>query len=876
MGFLRDPLQLLRRLAARARRARLDDELRDEIAQHIAMRERQLIDAGMNPSDAAYEARRMFGNALAVRERAQHVWSLGAVETLAQDVRFAGRLFSRTPAFTATVVLSLALGIGAAAAVFQFADALLFRPLSVRAAGELWSFRAVQRLGAAEKIVGGVDDVTFARMQAQGAFAQVAGSRAVPEVTVQDPSWSAAVRAEAVSSNYFEVLGLGLATGSFPAHPATATGVVPVMLSERLWRGAFSADAGAIGRLIAVNGRPAVISGVLRGFRGLNVDQPADLFVPLAASAALNYIADAPIRLVLRVGKETSSAEAEQRLAALYQATSDKIIPGAHVVVQLLPAGHGLSAARDRLARPAMLGLTLAFVLLLMASANAGGLLLARLASRRGEFAVRLAIGAGRARLVRQLMVEALLLGVFAAAAGLCAGSVGGPLLAASIPSATPIDYDLRVDGRLLAFTAATSLIAALTAVGASVLRLVRADVSALLASESRTMLPGSRRSTRLLIAAQITCTMLLLVGAAALTRTLLNLRDVPAGFAVHELFAIDIDAGGSANDPAAVTDYLARLLDAVSTAPLVASASLAQFGLMVDGQTTGTIRVSGFNPPSDEDRWVRMYFVGPRYFETVGMPLLLGRDVQASDGAGRERVAVVNERLAKFYFGSASAAIGQLVNENVRIVGIAADAQYDTLRDEPARVMFVPYVQAPPRQRMTVLVRPAGDRTACLRSVQGVLKVFDSRLRPRVTTGETWVSAALARERFLASVALILSVLASCLACAGLYAAVASATAQRKGEIALRMALGASRAGIVSVILDDPLRTTLAGIVTGGAAAALLTRVAGSFLFGVPLVDLPAIALCGLLLVVVALLAAIGPALRAADVDPASALRSV
>jgi ABC-type antimicrobial peptide transport system permease subunit len=189
---------------------------------------------------------------------------------------------------------------------------------------------------------------------------------------------------------------------------------------------------------------------------------------------------------------------------------------------------------------------------------------------------------------------------------------------------------------------------------------------------------------------------------------------------------------------------------------------------------------------------------------------------------------------------------------------------------------MFVPYVQAPPRQRMTVLVRPAGDRTACLRSVQEVLKVFDSRLRPRVTTGETWVSAALARERFLASVALILSVLASCLACAGLYAAVASATAQRKGEIALRMALGASRAGIVSVILDDPLRTTLAGIVTGGAAAALLTRVAGSFLFGVPLVDLPAIALCGLLLVVVALLAAIGPALRAADVDPASALRSV
>lgn len=847
------------------------------MAQHMEMRRQQLVDNGMDPRDAAFEARRMFGNTALIRDDVRDGWGFRAIDTLAQDVRFATRLLRRAPVFTATAVLALAAGIGASAAVFSVADAVLFRSLPVRAPEELQSFRAVQTLGAASKIVSGVDPATFAEIQRAAGFAQFAGYRLLEDVTLTTDAGSspALLRAELVSSNYFSLLGTRVVTGRLIGAEDAGAGVIPAVVSERLWRTGFNRDPRVIGRTMAVNGARVQITGVVRGFRGVVADSPADLFLPFAAAGAVEGPSSGPIRLVARLAPGIRRGEAEHQMAILYANASPARIPGAVVRVELPSAQRGVSETRASLEHPLELALALVAVLLLVASANTGGLLLARLASRQGEFGVRIALGAGRGRLVRQLLVETLLLAAMAAAAGLVVAGVAGPLLVRSIPFTMPLDYELRVDWRLTGFTVAVSAGATAAAAAASLFRLLRADPASMLAADARTVVGSPGRVAGALIAAQVACSLLLLVGAAGLTKTLLNLRSVPAGFNARETFAVDLNTAGRVADPGRSREYLMRLHERVAAAPFVASATFAQFRLMAGGTTTGTVTFSGFTPAEDEDRWVRMYFVGPQYFETLGMPLLLGRDLEAGDRHGRERVAVVNERFAAFYFGTGSAAIGRIVNGNVRIVGVAANARYDTLRDEPARVMFVPYAQAPHRAAMTLLVRAAGDRRAAIRTVMEAIHTHDPGLKTSVTTGTDWVSATLGREQFAASIALVLSVLAIFLACAGLYAAVSHAVSQRRGELAVRLALGATPADVIRLVIREPLRTTLLGVAAGVPATYAVMRAAASLLFDVPSFDAAAIGSCGLALMAVAAIAALAPAIRAARINPVTVLRA-
>jgi hypothetical protein len=300
----------------------------------------------------------------------------------------------------------------------------------------------------------------------------------------------------------------------------------------------------------------------------------------------------------------------------------------------------------------------------------------------------------------------------------------------------------------------------------------------------------------------------------------------------------------------------------------------MAQLGIFATGSTVGSVQVPGFTPASDEDRITRMFFVGPDYFETLGMRILAGRGLSARDGVGPVRTAVVNERFATFYFGSVTGAMDRIVNRDVRIVGIVADALYNTLRDEPARAMFVPYEQVR-RPAMAHIVRAAGDPAATMRAARDAVMAHDPRLRPRIATAEELMTLSLARERFFASIAWTLSALALILACAGLYAAVAYGVSQRRGELAVRIALGASPRDLMSLVLRDPLVTTVVGIAAGVPGAYIVMRSAASLLFGVSPFDLPTIGLCGIALVTVGVLAAAWPARRALAIDPVAALRS-
>ena len=866
-----------RRLRAWLTRGRRDDELRAEIADHVERRRQQLVNEGMDPAHAALEARRMFGNVMAIREEARDMWSYRWIDTLAQDVRFGARLLLRTPLFTSVAVLSLAVGLGAAVAVFNVADAVLFRPLSVREPESLRGFQVDLRMGGAGKSTNGVPETGLAALQSGSDFADFIGFRVADDVALAGPpgARSRATRVEFGSTNYFDVLGVAAIVGRLPTSADSRTSPTPIVITERLWRAAFEADAAIAGRAVTLNGHPAMITGVVRRFTGLVADRPADVFAPLESVSAIDpTLSNFVVVVVARLRPGVSVPVAEQKLASLYRIAMPGPTKGAQLRASMPSASRGVSGARGALERPLWLGLALVAILVVVACANTGGLMLSRFVSRQTEFGVRVAIGAGRWRLVRQLAVEALLVSAAAAAVALLVGWFSAPMLMRAMPeTGSQVAFELRFDSRLVLFTLLLAVVCAGGAAAASLVRVWRSDPSILLTGESRSVVAGSRRITRVLIAAQVACSLLLVVGAVSMARTLVNLRRVPLGFDASRTFVVNVNAAGL-TDPSTMSSYHARLHERLAAVPGVERSTMAQMGILSSGSTVGSVQVPGFTPATDEDLISRMFFVGPDYFETLGMRILAGRGLSAGDGVGPVRTAVVNEQFATFYFGSVSGAMDRIVNRDVRIVGIVADALYNTLRDEPVRAMFVSYEQVR-RPAMAHIIRAAGDPAATMKAAREAVLAHDPRLRPRIATADELMTVSLARERFFASIAWALSGLALILACAGLYAAVTYAVSQRRGELAVRIALGASPRDVMSLVLRDPLTTTIVGIVVGVPGVYIVMRSAASLLFGVSPFDLPTIVLCGIALVTVGVLAAAWPARRALAIDPVAALRS-
>ena len=864
----------MRRITACIRRHRLDDDLRAEIADHLARRERDLVDQGMDPREAASEARRLFGNAAIVREDARELWTFRWLESLLQDVRFATRLLARTPLFTAVAVLSLGTGICSSVAVFTVADAVLFRSLEVKAPEQLRAFRGTVRLGGASKGLSGVDAPTLASLQKAVDFADLVGFRTASGVSLVSAGASPhPVRMEVVTGNYFAAVGPRVFSGRAIGEADDRGSPAAVVISERLWRRQFGRDPSVLGRLITLNGEQAVVVGIVERFGGLVADRRADVFAPLSAGARIDpTTASNPAVLVARLSPRTSVEAAEARLAALLMGAGSSLFRAGELQVELLDASRGISDVRSSAERPLHLGLALVGVLLLIACANTAGLLLARFVSRQTEFGVRAAIGAGRARLARQLVIEAMVLAVVAAAVGLAAGWAAAPLLIRAMPEGSSVSgFELRFDWRLVAFTATVAIACAGGAAGASLLRL-RHGHPVLAGGGTRSVTGGQQRLSHALIAAQVACSLLLVVGAVAMWRTLDNLRSVPPGFDLERTFVVTVNATGllRGGDAAA---YHAQLRHRISGAHGVAGATMAQLGLLTEAATTGTVTVAGFTSSSDEDRWTRMFFVGPDYFETVGMPIVRGRGITAQDD--KARVAVVNEQFARFYFGGTDSAVGRIVNTDVHIIGVVADARYSTLRGPAPRAMFVPYAPVQ-RSQMAHIVRAEGDPAAAMRAVREAVAAHDARLRPGFSTARHLLSASMARERFFAAIAGVLSAFALLLACAGLYAAVAYGVSQRTSELAVRIALGAAPRDILGLMLKGPLQTTLAGIALGAPGSYLMLRSASSLLFGVRPFEPAALLACGGALLAAALAAAFWPARRATLIDPAAAFRNL
>ncbi len=911
---------LMLRLRALLGRGRAEGELDEELHFHMEMEARKERAAGMADADARHVARMRFGGVEQVREECRDVRGLTLLENLARDVRYGTRMLWKTPGFTAIAVLSLAIGIGANTAVFSLLDAVMLRMLPVRNPEQLvvakWGAHADLSLSATWA-TGGDDGhggwtrnvfswKMFSEMRSHSrTLADAMGFSPVGPVNVAVGNRAMSIGAMVVSGNYFQALGVGTVIGrAISEDDDTADGLPSAVISYRFWERAFGLDPSAIGRTLYVNGQPCVVIGVApKGFFGVSAGgflrtPSVDLMLPIrarerlegAGHQRLEWFGDDLfwIQVMGRVNAGAASqarSQATTELAAIVAAyipeENRKELGSETPRVFLDPGGQGLDTLRSAYHQPLLILMTVVGLTLLMACANLAGLLLAQANARQKEIMLRLAIGASRARLIRQLLVEGALLAVAGAVAGLGFAWWGVRALVALLATGfTPIAIDVAPDGQVLAFTSAVSIATTFLFALAPALRATRVDVAGGLKEDTQVAV-GSHRlgAGRMLLAVQVAVAMVLLAGATLFTRTLANLRSLPLGFNPHNVTLFDVAPGKNGYDAVRGTQLYARLWDRLRQMRGVTAVSLCAERIMGGYQSSGGILIEG-GPKAEFHS--TMNYVGQDFFPAAGIPLVLGRGIDARDLAALPRVAVINETVARHAFGTESP-LGRRFRwsfkeeQEVEVIGVVRDAKYDHLRGDAPPTIYVPYTQRPwgwP-QEMTFEVRSAANVAEVSTGIKRAVAEID-RMLPvtNLKTQEAQIDDSLAREHLFASLVSLFSAITLVLACVGLYGSVAYTVTRRTRELGVRMALGASRITVLRMLLGQVAVTVGGGLAIGLPATWMLTRIIESQLYGVKPHDPASIAIASLGVVGVAMVAAWLPARRALRIDPVRALR--
>ena len=663
------------------------------------------------------------------------------------------------------------------------------------------------------------------------------------------------------------------------------------VLSYAYWQRAFGGDPTVLGRTLAIDGAPAVIVGVTaRGFEGVEPGTPVDVMLPLtnllpAVGEGRDVLTNARYwrfgvmgRVRADVGDERVQSQTGALVRQAILANMPETEPHRLPRVVVSAAGHGLDGLRRTYERPLYLLMAIMFVVLGIACANVAGLLLMRAASREGEMAVRLALGAGRARLVRQVLTESALLVSIGGALGIGLAFVArGGLLPMLDQGAGP-NISLGVGGRTLVFSIGLCLAVALVCGMLPALRAPRLGLSAARVVPGAD--PGKSRllGAKALIAVQVALSLVLLIGGGLFVRTLLNLRAQPIGFRAEHVLLFDLDPAATGYPSGRIGDFQERVLDRIGAIPDVRAVSMSRYALLSGDRTTDTIVIPGA-PPGQEEIRVHVHFVSPGYLETMGIALLAGRDLTRQDRAGAARVALANQALTRLLPGS-DLPVGRRIlyarpDSGVEIIGVTADARLATLRDPAPPTLYLPYRQYP-QARATFAIRSAGDPLAIAGPVRRAIVEIEASVPPlAMRTQHAQIDAGVRRERLFAFVASGFAGLALSLACIGIYGTLAYSVARRTREIGLRMALGAGRREVVSMVIRESLLPVAVGLVIGLGAVAATTRFVESMLFGVTAHDGPTFALATLGLTAGAALAAWLPSRRASGVDPMAALRS-
>jgi putative ABC transport system permease protein len=842
--------------------------------------------------------------------------------TLVQDVRFAFRMFVKSPAFSAVVVLSLALGIGVNTAIFSLVDAVLLEMLPVRDPHQLVLLTDPDSSGVSIGSQTGVRALLsyseFSQLRGQtevfsGLLAAQSRSQRLSLGLGGTDDATEPAQCKLVSGEYFRVLGVQAILGRvLEAEDDRGPGTGPVaVMSFGYWSRRFGRDPAVLGRPIRVHQTMFSVVGVAPPrFFGETVGDSPDLWMPLTMQPQVmpgrDFLSNREYslekvmwlhvmgRLKPGIGLEQAQVAVDASFRQQLQAqdsprlTADERRDLMDQRLVLSPGSRGASPLRKNAAAPLLLLMALVTLVLFVTCANVANLLLARATNRQREIGVRLALGAGRGRLVRQLMTESIVLGLAGGAVGLLFARWGQELLVSLITAeGVPLPPDLAPDARVLGFTALASLLTGIVFGLAPALRAGKLDLNSSLKEGAR----GSTGSARprfgmplgkILVVAQVAMALLMLVGAGLFVRSLQQLAAVTLGYDSEHLLLLRVDPIPAGYKGAAALVVQQQLLDRIAAVPGVRAVSLSENGLFSGTESQDPISIAGHRSGSDEAMEARWDQVGPNYFSTVGIPVLLGREIGPQDAGNAPPVGVINETMARAYFGSENP-VGKIVTDeypgnhfSFQVVGVMKDAKYNSLREETPRRFYIPYFRALAEVGAVVLeVRTLASPGAVAAAVRHEIQAVDTNLQiTSVKTMEDLVNRSTAQDRLLASLSSFFGVLALLLACLGLYGIMSYSIGRRANEIGIRMALGAQNLTVLWMVLRETFVLVALGLAIGLPAAFAAARLISSQLFGLGPVDAVATAGATLLLLAVAGIAGFLPARRATRVDPMVALR--
>ena len=900
---------LLSRIGGLFRRRALDSRLEEEFRFHLDMEMETNRRRGMSSEEAREAAQREFGAAQRIKEIYREQRGLPMIEVALKDLRYALRTLRGAPGFTAIVVISLALGIGANTAIFTLIDAVMLRSLPVRSPQELvavgdashptalwhggpmanlFSYPLYQRLREQNRV--------FTALLASGKTGRmdVSVTNGLPEEG----------RGRMVSGNYFQVLGVSPILGrTFSADEDRTAGTSPVVvIGYDYWTNRFGHSPSVLGTTIRINGSPFIIIGVAPpGFAGEVVGSPADIWIPLTMQAQVNpgepRLDQRESNWLLCMGRlqpGVSIRSARAQMTALVQealidyegaaGSPDKLREIRAEKVDVEPAGKGFSWIRKHDAPLLFTLLAMAGLVLLIACANVANLLLARGAARQKEISVRLALGASRLRIIGQLLTESALLAGTAGIVGILLAGWGGRILtqlasAASGQDPVPFEVDLHPDLAVLGFNAGISILTAVLFGLVPALRSTRVDLSPALKESARSVSPGRRGLGRPLVAGQLALSTVILIGAGLFLRNIAHLNSLDVGYSRRNLAVLSADLAASGYPPPQRLTVTGTLLRHLSAVPGVTGVTVSSNGIFSRlDSSTDSLEVEGFIPVRRSDAQASFDQVGPHYFQILGVPIIAGREFDKQDTAGASTPVVVNDTMAQFYFGKSNPIGKYLLNGGDRytVIGVVKDTKQRDLKGNTERRFYGPLFQTTdPIRALNFLIRTRGDAAGEIAAIRREVQSFDHNLK--VTSIEplkVLIDEDISGDRLMAKLSGFFGIVVLLLAANGVYGVVSYTTARRTNEIGLRMAIGADRGDVVRMVLRETLAMIGAGLAMGLPAALVATRLLGATLVGVSPSDPGTLAAVTLVMLAVGLPAGFVPAVRASRVDPVTALR--
>jgi predicted permease len=880
------------RLRSLFRRRQVEQELDEELQYHVEKKTEQYVVAGIHPEEARRAALRDMDGLERHKEECRDMRRVNFIDDLVKDLQFGLRQLRRNPGFTAVAVITLALGIGANATIFSFIDTLLLRPPSgvgnPKQLVSLWN-----RLPDGHSEQFSYPEYLDFRSHNQVFAGMLAYSSDPDQVSWTRSGQSRLIMARMVSANYFSLLGVKpvLGRGFLPREDKEPGREAVAILSHSFWEQDLGGDPHVIGRTILLNGRRFTVVGVAPvNFSDLETAIHADCWTPITMQKTITPGEDLLgqrmgywIFVVGRLRAGITHAEAQANMSvlahrlALAHPDSNK---GWDATVSPLM---GIDAEmRGYVVAFSVLLMVVAGLVLLIACSNAANLLLAQASGRWREMAVRTALGARRSRIIRQLLTEGILLSALAGGAGILLALWTAPLvLALKPPMLTFIQFDLPLDWRMVVFTAFVSLATGIVFGLAPAVNSSKIDVVSRLKDETH----GSVRLSRFrsgLVVVQVAVCLVLIIGATLCLRSLLRAQSIDPGFAVTNRVVVDVDLSMLGYSNQRSKAFYSEAVERLEALPGVRSAAVAMPLPLGFTQISVGIVIPGQQPPAGKNgpSGAGLAYIGRHYFDTMGIPLLAGRDFSPQDNQKAPSVVIINEAMARQYWPGQnplgrriSFSVGRL--PSVEIVGVVKTGKYRSLGESPQPFLYRPFLQMPDARLATLVVATAVPAHGMLHGVQRALQALDPAVP--ITNAETmqqYMSVALFPAHFTGVLVGVFGGLALVLATVGLYGVIAYSVAQRTRDMGLRIALGATRASVMRLVIGQGIRLALVGVVAGVAIALAVTRLISSLLYGISPMDPVAFLASSALLLGVAAAACYIPARRATKVDPMTALR--